>query len=354
MVTVLAALASGIICAESRKGAAEMRVRITSLDGGLPNLALMRLSAHHKVRGDEVFFHRNAGRELLEPEYDVVYGSAIFKFSDKKINLFKAAFPNAILGGSGTDSKITVEDVAPGEEQYDYTLYPGFTGSIGFTQRGCRLSCKFCVVPEKEGKNHSVHTIPEIWRGAPWPKHLHLLDNDFFGQEGWRERAREIIDGKFKVCLNQGINVRLINEEGAEILAQMDYMDDQFKTKRIYTAFDNAKDVKIFNRGIDTLEKAGIDPKHILVYMLIGFAKGETMEDIKWRHKEITQRGMFAFPMRFDRKRRDLHDFARWAIRLSHTCTFDEYRTSIRKRDQREGDFFDDGEFPATMPVAAA
>src|SRR6266436_1647510 len=35
----------------------------------------------------------------------------------------------------------------------DYSLYPKFTGSLGFTQRGCRLSCKFCVVPIKEGKN---------------------------------------------------------------------------------------------------------------------------------------------------------------------------------------------------------
>jgi hypothetical protein len=37
------------------------------------------------------------------------------------------------------------------------------------------------VVPRKEGKPRSVNTIADIWRGKPWPKHLHLLDNDFFG-----------------------------------------------------------------------------------------------------------------------------------------------------------------------------
>ena len=90
-----------------------------------------------------------------------------------------------------------------------------FDGSIGFTQRGCRLKCGFCVVPKKEGKNRSVKTIADIWRGDPYPRHLHLLDNDFFGQprEQWQARVDEIIDGKFKVCLNQGINTRMIDDE---------------------------------------------------------------------------------------------------------------------------------------------
>lgn len=322
-----------------------MRVRITQIDGKLPNLALMRISAFHKAQGDKVHFHRNAERELLEPDYDRVYGSAIFKFSDKKINMFKAAFPDAILGGTGTFSTVDVADFCPGEEAYDYEIYPTFTASLGFTQRGCRLKCGFCVVPNKEGKNHTVATIHDIWRGEPWPKHVHLLDNDFFGQpeEEWKARLREVRDGGFKICLNQGINVRLINEEGARELASVPYMDDQFKVPRLYTAWDNAKDFKIFFRGVDTLEKAGINPRHILAYMLIGYAKNETMADIEWRFNEMKKRGIYPFPMRYDRTRRDLHDFARWAIRGIHnSCSFAEYRTSIRKRDPREGDFFNE------------
>jgi hypothetical protein len=333
-----------------------MKVRITQLDGRLPNLALMRISAYHRKLGDEVFFSRQAAPDLLEPDYDRVYGSAIFKFSDKKITRFKEAFPNAVLGGTGTFSPITVEALVSDFEEYDYSIYPKFDASLGFTQRGCRLSCKFCVVPEKEGKNKSVHTIDEIWRGEPYPKHLHLLDNDFFGQEFWHERSREIIDGGFKVCFNQGLNVRLITEEGSELLSQMNYYDDQFKVRRIYTAFDNQKDKKIFFRGVDILEKAGIDPRHLLVYMLIGYAKGETMDDVIWRFNEIKQRGSFPFPMVYDRSRRDLRDFARWAIRGIHNvCSFDEYRSGIKKQDKSLGDFFDeydDGneDFPTTIP----
>jgi hypothetical protein len=64
-------------------------------------------------------------------------------------------------------------------------------------------------VPKKEGKNRSAATIAEIWRGPPHAKHLHLLDNDFFGQprDQWEARVDEIRAGGFRVCFNQGINV---------------------------------------------------------------------------------------------------------------------------------------------------
>src|SRR5208337_3425878 len=115
-------------------------------------------------------------------------------------------------------------------------------GFAWLTQRGCRLSCKFCVVPGKEGKPRTVATVADIWRGEPHPKHLHLLDNDFFGQDQWRERIAEIRDGGFKVCFNQGINVRAVTDEVAEALATVQYRDMKFKERRLYTAWDNLKD----------------------------------------------------------------------------------------------------------------
>ena len=44
---------------------------------------------------------------------------------------------------------------------------------------------------------------------------------DFFGHESWRDHIREIIDGDFRVCLSQGINVRMITTETAEALASI-------------------------------------------------------------------------------------------------------------------------------------
>lgn len=60
----------------------------------------------------------------------------------------------------------------------DYSLYPGYFDSMGFSQRGRRLRCRFCVVPRKEGSVSDERSITDIWRcgtvdtkaryGLPW------------------------------------------------------------------------------------------------------------------------------------------------------------------------------------------
>lgn len=330
-----------------------MTVRLTQIDGKLPNLALMKLSHWHKSRGDEVFFTKHIERGLYEPEYQTVYGSAIFSYSADRVAAFKEQFPDAIVGGTwNLANQTTVEQLIGLEEyeQYDYSIYPAFDASIGFTQRGCRLKCGFCVVPKKEGKPRSVNTINDIWRGGSYPKHLHLLDNDFFGQheDQWRARLNEIQDGGFKVCLNQGINIRLITEEAAQAIATVPYYDDSFKARRLYTAWDNLKDEKIFMRGVDRLERAGVQPSHLLVYMLVGFDQTETWERLFYRFNKMVALGIRPYPMIFgDRGKtlplgginapiadRTLGEFQRWVIRKAYNFVpFEAYDVNARGRN---------------------
>ena len=77
-------------------------VRLTQIDGALPNLALMKLAHWHRAKGDTVTLTRNIERDLFEPAYDVVYGSAIFGFSQLRLMQFQRQWPDAIVGGSGT------------------------------------------------------------------------------------------------------------------------------------------------------------------------------------------------------------------------------------------------------------
>lgn len=297
-----------------------MNIRLTQLDGKLPNLALMKLAHWHKSKGDSIFFKKSIMKDMFEPEYDVIYASAIFTDTSKKIDLFKQQFPSAIIGGTGYDMNVKVEHlIGCGDydyENYDYSIYPEFKHSIGFTQRGCRLRCSFCVVPKKEGKMTVVNSIYDIWREGT-EKKIHLLDNDFFGQELWKERSREIIDGGFKVCFSQGINVRLIHEEGAERLSQMKYMDDGFTKKRIYTAWDNRKDESIFTKGINIMLNAGIKPGHIMVYMLCGYWQRETFDDVYYRFQKMVDMGLMPYPMIYGQSKnyKELKKFQQWVVR---------------------------------------
>lgn len=293
-----------------------MRVRITHLDGKLPNLALMKLSAWHKANGDDVHFSKSPQRELWEGDYDKVYGSSIFGWSKPTRDLFLLNFPNAILGGTGSGNSQTIEEMIGSEfDEYDYSIYPSFPYSIGFSQRGCRLKCSFCVVPKKEGKIRDNNTIRRIWRGEPWPKKIVLLDNDFFGQPLWKEKCEEIIRENYEVSFNQGINIRLIHKEGAAYLSKIRYMDDQFKTRRIYTAWDNRKDEEIFMRGINMILEAGIKPSHIMVYFLCGYWPGEKFEDVYYRFEKMRNMGLLPYPMVYNNDNKELKKFQRWVIR---------------------------------------
>lgn len=310
-----------------------VNVRLTQLDGALPNLALMRLASYHRARGDQIHVTRRIEADMFDPSYDVVYGSAIFDFSRDRVERFMRVWPGALVGGTGSGAAVTVEQLIGDHVGVEYAGYDEFDASIGFTQRGCRLRCKFCVVPEKEGKNRATHTIAEIWRGEPFPRKLHLLDNDFFGQpaEAWRARVREIIDGRFRVCLSQGINVRLIDEEAAAALASVEYRNTRFTERRLYTAWDNLKDEKVFFRGIERLERAGIPMKHVMTYMLIGYDPTETWERIWHRFDRMVERGIEPYPMVYDRSRKDLRAFQRWVVTgLYRIVPWEEYNVSAK------------------------
>jgi hypothetical protein len=343
-----------------------VNVRLTQLDGKLPNLALMRLAAFHRGRGDDVRYTRSPYRHLDEPAYDRVYGSAIFSFSAERVDRLQASFPGALVGGTWNLPPHGVEPITLERfdhsipDALDYSDHPTFGASIGFTQRGCRLKCKFCVVPRMEGKPRSVGSIPDIWRGAGHPKHLHLLDNDFFGQprEEWRARLREIRDGGFKVCFSQGFNIRLINAEGAAEIASVDYRDDSFKRKRLYTAWDNLGEERRFFEGVDILAAAGIPPSHLLVYMLVGFDPAETWGRVLYRFQRMADLGIRPYPMIFEaqkdrglplgnahprivERRLSLRHFQRWAIRASKLgVPFHEYEAGAKGWSGEQTDLF--------------
>ena len=309
-----------------------VEVRLTHIDGKLPNLALMKLAHWHKAQGDRVTLARTPSPSMFEPTYDLVYGSSIFQWSSGKVvRALGDAFPDAVIGGTGTDSAVTVEQTIGMDEyeHYDYSIYPEYEWSIGFTQRGCRLNCGFCVVPKKEGKPKSVNSIWDIWREGT-PRSVVLLDNDFFGQEQWPDRIAEIKDGGFKVNFSQGINIRMVTPEAAEALAAIRYYDGKFQARRLYTAWDNLGQEKVFFRGLEMLKDAGIPGNHVVVYMLIGYKPGETMDEILYRHRRLKDEGCWPYPMVYNNADKALKRFQRWVLRRhDQFVPWEEYKPEL-------------------------
>ena len=287
----------------------------------------MRLSAWHRDQGHEVVFTRQASIDMFEGKLDRVYGSAIFQFSQPKIETFKAWYPDAIIGGTGVDVTTTLDDyVESAFDGLDYSIYPDFKASIGFTQRGCRLKCKFCVVPQKEGRIQSTATIQDIWRGDGYAKQIHLLDNDFFGNPEWPDRVNEANEGGFKICFSQGINIRFVTDEVAAAIASIQYRDNKFQRRRLYTAWDNLGDERRFFDGVDRLEAAGVPPNHLMAYMLIGYDKREDWDRIFHRFNRMVERGILPYPMVYDPQRKDLKRFQRWVVTgLYRAVPWNEY-----------------------------
>ena len=325
------------------------QILLLQLDGKIPNLALMRIAHHHRTRGDGVIL-RHAGNaraiqpRLEEPRPDRVYASAIFERTRPLAEAVQRIWPQAVLGGTGWDSTVRLAHAGIADDgPADYRDYPRWTGSLGFSQRGCRLRCPFCVVPTKEGGIRTGRSIAEIWRGDPWPRHVMLLDNDFFGHPGWRDRVREIQDGNFRVCLTQGINVRLMDDEAAEALASIDYRDGKFQTRRLYTALDNPRDRHRFETGVARLIEHGVRPHHIYVYMLIGYWREETHEDRETRLRAIRSIGALPYPMPY-RRTPELIGFQRWVVGgYDRTIPWNEWRkaayrpTNLRRLDDDQG-----------------
>jgi hypothetical protein len=294
----------------------DVRVRLYQLDGKIPNLALMRI--HHHELGNSVEL-KVAGNldalqdSLYENKPDKVYASAIFTRSKFLADFLLAMREDAVIGGSGYDPLVRLEHVGITTHKTDYSIYPLFRQSLGFTQRGCRLKCKFCLVPIMEGAVRTEDAIYDIWRGDPWPKELLLLDNDFFGRPDWRAHIKSIRDGGFKVSFNQGINARCLTEEAAEAIASVDYRDDSMKVKRIYTAWDNRDDEARLFSGLNRLVKYGVKPDHIMVYMLCGYWPGETQSDRDYRRAKLRAFGARPYPMPYERTK-ELVGFQRWVI----------------------------------------
>lgn len=294
------------------------RVGIIQVDGKLPNLALMQITSYHEKRGDSVSWYNG---NLFESQYDLIYASKIFSFSQTP-DLPKG---KSFIGGTGIDfyNRLPPEIEA---ENISYSLYPDCTYHVGFSMKGCRFACKFCCVPKKEGRPKVNSTIDDLITNPNGGNRLMLLDNDFFGGASWKENLLRIIELKLKVCFVQGLNIRIITEEQAELLAKCNFQNSKFNQKYLTFAWDRYNDGKIVKKGIEICNKAGIRCNQMQFFVLIGF--DTTHDQNMERVMALRELGCMPFVMPYNKDDSYQKSFTRWVNHRAtfKSCTWSEYK----------------------------
>jgi hypothetical protein len=292
------------------------KIGLVQVDGKIPNLALMKISGYHESIGDDVDWFNGY---LYSDMYDRIYASKLFSFSKMPQLPLKA-----MIGGTGIDfyNKLPseIENANP-----SYSLYPNCNYHIGFSMKGCRFNCKFCCVPKKEGRPYNYNSIDEILTNPNGGKRLMLLDNDFFGGENWKDNLQRIIELKLKVCFVQGLNIRIITPDQAELLSKCNYQNSHFNQKYLTFAWDRYNDGKLIQKGIKICNDAGIPCNHMQFFVLIGF--DSTHEQNYERVMTLREIGCMPFVMPYKKDDRYQKAFARWVNNRAvfKSCTWDDY-----------------------------
>lgn len=278
-----------------------MRIALIDVDGHrFPNIPLMKLSAWHKQKGDSVEWYQ----PLFSGHMDRVYVSKVFRFTSDYEYYIDA--DEVIKGGSGYCIELVggkeiyhaerdrqlppeIEHIYP-----DYSLYPELTKdtAYGFMSRGCPRGCNFCHVATKEGrKSYKVADLSEFWNGQ---KNIVLLDPNTIACPDWKDILQQLIDSGAWVDFSQGVDIRLMTEEKADMIKRI-------KIKNIHFAWDRYEDKdKIVPKFKMFSELTGWDRRKMTVYVLTNF--DSTIEQDLERIYTLRELGYWPYVMIYDKK----------------------------------------------------
>lgn len=297
-----------------------MRVALLDIDSKMPNLALMKLSAWHKSQGDEV----KLGYTIFD-EPDLAYASKIFDFSEEPEYMPEC---EVIKGGTGYDLTARLPIPNDGDKLMpDYSLY-GCDYAIGRFTRGCPNRCPWCVVPKMDGNEvREVSKLADWWSGQD---RVRVLDDNIMANEDAFLRACEQLS-KARVHVKwEALDIRLVNKKTAQALASV--KSDGY----IHFAWDGHSQDEAVGRGIEYLSKAGIKPRKLVFYVLVGYNTSREYDMLRVRTLS-DEYGANPFVMPFDKSDRYQKDLARWCNNkiIFKSTDFDHYDCPTNRREGR-------------------
>jgi len=277
-------------------------IGLIDIDSTIPNLALMKISAYHKRRGNDVILLKNENiwinhQESLFYLFDKVYISCIFEENARVAKFISKQFRHAQVGGVGVNKKRlapTIEHIMP-----DYDLYPNMDYSLGFTTRGCIRDCYFCKVRQHEGYISEHCDIYEFWDKKH--KKVLLLDNNILAlPKHFKKIAKQIKDNNLSVDFNQGLDHRLLTPELCNILLDLKI------SNTLRFAFDKIEYKNSVLKSIKMLKKAGLKDWGARWYLYIGI--NDTFDTVYKRMNILREQKQNVYVMR-DRKVYGIKEF---------------------------------------------
>lgn len=232
----------------------KMEIGLIDVDShNFPNLALMKISAYHKKRGDSVEWWNGL------KHYDVVYKSKIFTNDYSPEIDYCINADRVIKGGTGYDLKNELPFEI--EHQYpDYELYNVKNKAYGFLTRGCPRGCPFCIVNEKEGNTHTVADLSEFWKGQ---REIVLMDSNITASKDCEMLFEQLIDSGAKINFEGGLDIRYMTDAKADQLNKM-------KISIIHFAWDNYE-FKTYEKLKQIRPLLKYDRRRVCVYVLTNF-----------------------------------------------------------------------------------
>lgn len=267
-----------------------MNILLVDTDSKLPNLAIMKLYAFSKREGYNIKFlkggldgfnYKGKVIKIDNSSFDYTFVSTIF--SQNKNNVLLSKNGGVILGGTGENFNKLPSEIDSIEESYD--LYPTDT-SIGFITRGCIRSCSFCIVPKKEGPIYLYRHPSEIIKH----NRVKFFDNNILAYSKHLDILSWLVDHKIKYQFNQGLDIRLLNDENASLLSSSKY------TGEFIFAFDSIKYLNIMNSKLPLLKKYFKDWQ-VKMFILVGF--DSTLKEDIFRINWCKTNKIFPYIMRY-------------------------------------------------------
>ncbi|MFH0946275.1 MAG: hypothetical protein V2A76_13830 [Planctomycetota bacterium] len=227
-------------------------VLLLDVDSRIPNLALMKLGGWLRAQGRKVMLlRRNDCLRARGDAAEQAYASCVFRHpaSQRRVCRIRERLGDRVsVGGSGEDLSLRLP-TAVETAQADFSLYPELGDrALGFLTRGCARKCRFCIVPQKEGRPRQVSDLDELLQGR---NKLVLLDDNLLSHPRADALLEQMADRGIRVNWNQTLDLGLVDKARAALLRRIDCANYRFSRRNYHFSLNNARGLERLRRCYD-------------------------------------------------------------------------------------------------------